>query len=276
MSKQKFKHIVLSGGGILSCAHIGFLDVLFEQDLIASSGLEIHGTSAGSIVGLMFIIGMPPKEMISKVMKWTTSSLLVLSDLHALEENYGMDNGEYLRAILMDLLFSRGFSHDETLLSLFEKTQIGLNITVTNINMSKSEVWNYKNKPNTKVVDAIYASSSIPLLFSPMRTFSDVIYVDGGIRDNYPVPQNVPCHEVVGCELVSWKQCDVTSFESYIVSVLSCLMMQQNDVHRSVTTVSIDCSDMTYFNFDISEEERMMLYKRGYDGALKRLSRAIS
>lgn len=272
---SKFKHIVLSGGGILACAHIGFIQALNELSLIDPEGLQIHGTSAGTIIGLMFILGMSPQEMFTEISSWTTSAMISLTHIHELDIYYGMDNGEYMTAKIMDLLFSRGFSHTETLSSLYEKTKVGFNITVTNIVTLKSEVWNHETYPDIPVAEAIRTSSSIPLLFSPNRRGKSV-YVDGGIRDNYPVPCHIPLDTVVGCELVSWKQSDVTSFESYIVSVLSCLMLQQTDIHRAIATVSIDCSDMTYFNFDISIDERKMLYERGYQEALKRLSRAIS
>lgn len=253
------------------------MQALVELSLIDPVGLQVHGTSAGTIIGLMFILGMSPQEMFDEIATWTTNNMISLTHIHELDIHYGMDNGEYMAAKIMDLLFSRGFHHNETLGDLYEKTKVGFNITVTNIVTSKAEVWNHETHPNIPVAEAIRTSSSIPLLFSPNRTTGGkAVYVDGGIRDNYPVPSGVPVESVVGCELVSWKQSDVKSFESYIVSVLSCLMLQQTDVHRSVTTISIDCSDMTYFNFDISVDERKTLYERGYQEALKRLSRAIS
>lgn len=260
----------------MACAQIGFMKALLELNLIDPTGLEVHCTSAGTIIGLMFILGMSPQEMFTELSSWTTGTVIGLSHIHELDKYYGMDNGEYMTAKLMDLLFSRGFPHNETLGGLYKKTNIGFNITVTNIVTSKAEVWNHVSNPEMSIAEAIRVSSSIPLLFSPKRSSNRAVYVDGGIRDNYPVPSNVPATEVVGCELVSWKQADVTSFESYIISVLSCLMQQQTDTHRSVTTVPIDCSDMTYFNFDITMEERKLLYRRGYQEALSRLRRAIS
>ena len=57
--------IALSGGGAKGIAHIGVLRALLENDIHPTI---VSGTSAGSIIGVLYASGMPPDEMEKFVM----------------------------------------------------------------------------------------------------------------------------------------------------------------------------------------------------------------
>ena len=60
------------------------------------------------------------------------------------------------------------------------------------VNLNKFEPidLSYKTHPNIRIIDAVYMSSSIPGVFSPICEDIDgekMCYVDGGVLDNFPI-----------------------------------------------------------------------------------------
>ena len=53
--------LVLSGGGARGVAHIGVIQALEEYGVKVT---RISGTSAGSIVGSLYAMGLPPAELL--------------------------------------------------------------------------------------------------------------------------------------------------------------------------------------------------------------------
>jgi NTE family protein len=53
--RRKRLGVALGGGGILGVAHIGVLEVLEENEIVAD---VVTGTSAGSIVGALYAAGV--------------------------------------------------------------------------------------------------------------------------------------------------------------------------------------------------------------------------
>jgi NTE family protein len=55
--------MVLSGGGVKAVAHIGALKALHELHLLDSIEIFV-GTSIGSIIATLYVLGMTPDEML--------------------------------------------------------------------------------------------------------------------------------------------------------------------------------------------------------------------
>ena len=47
--------------------------------------------------------------------------------------------------------------------------------------------FSWKTHPDWKLLDVVYCSSCLPILFSPFLTEEGDCYIDGGILNNYPV-----------------------------------------------------------------------------------------
>ena len=80
--------LVLSGGGVRAIAHIGFIQVLLENNIIPT---KVSGTSAGALVSALYAAGFSPKEMLSF---FEQTPLLKLS-LYALNKPGIMDSDKY-------------------------------------------------------------------------------------------------------------------------------------------------------------------------------------
>lgn len=171
--------IALSGGGSRGFAHLGVLKALEEK------GIEfdvISGTSAGSIVGALLASGLSVDEIFSlmKAKKFTDyAKIAIFKD--------GFMTLESLKKNLTHTLKE----------ATFEQLPKALYISVSNINTGEVE---YLHKGN--VVDAVIASSSIPILFEPI-VLNQQTYVDGGLLDNLPiVPLLSTCDIIVAVNVM--------------------------------------------------------------------------
>jgi len=82
----------------------------------------------------------------------------------------------------------KGFNKDLTFKELYEQRKIKLIITGTNLSKHKTEYFCVDSKfANTRIVDAIRISMSMPFIFAAIRTTEDEIFVDGGVLANFPV-----------------------------------------------------------------------------------------
>ena len=165
--------IALGGGGTRGFAHLGVLKALEEKGIKIDI---VSGTSAGSIVGSLIAAGKTSEE-IFKLMKENELTdfakiKLPINGFMSLE-NMGKKLGKMLPG------------------ENFNDLKLPLHIAVTNMLTGKIE---YISKGN--IVKAVQASSSIPIIFSPVE-INGKIYVDGGLLDNIPVKPLEDCCDVI-------------------------------------------------------------------------------
>lgn len=159
----------LGAGGSRGVAHVGFLKAMEEEGIVPD---YISGCSMGSVVGACYALGMTPDQMMEEINK------LKLIDIFDLSLN-PLSNGALLRAKKMHKKLQT-YLEDTT----FEQLKIPFSCVATDIVESKLVTFG----GNTKVVDAVVASSSIPGIFRP-KVIKDSVFVDGGVMCRVPTQQ---------------------------------------------------------------------------------------
>lgn len=163
MAKKKTFGIALSGGGARGIAHIGVLQALEDQGLAPEI---IAGASAGSIVGAFYASGKKPAEILKIVKKASIFKLFKMRLPYS-----GLAKLTYLRDVLAEYI--------ET--DSFEALQKKLFVSIANLNTGACEL-----RDSGPLFDVVMASSSIPLVFQPVK-IENQLYVDGGLLNNMPV-----------------------------------------------------------------------------------------
>lgn len=155
--------IALSGGGVKGFAHLGVLKALEEKGIEADI---LAGISAGAIVGSFIAAGKKPAEVME---------LINESDFFDFAKLGIPDRGLFtLDNMTENLEKSLG-------VKTFEELKIPFYIGVANIEKARMEYFN-----QGELIKIIQASSSIPVLFSPVE-INGQLYVDGGLFENLPV-----------------------------------------------------------------------------------------
>lgn len=167
--------LVLSGGGVRAIAHVGFLKVLLENNIVPT---KVSGTSAGALVSALYAAGYNTKEMLTF---FKQTPLLKLS-LYALNKPGIMDSEKYIG------FFKEYFSEDT-----FESLKMPLTITATNLLNGKLDYFN-----SGQLIKPLIASCALPPVFSPIEVNGN-LYSDGGILNNFPVePLKKVCTKILG------------------------------------------------------------------------------
>lgn len=160
---MKKKYFVLSGGGCRGFAHLGVVKALQESNIYPS---EISGASSGAIAGAFLANGFSPDEI-----KDIFIEKLKLNILSRNEFRLGLISMKKIRIFLQNNLRYKKF----------EDLPIPFYATATNFTDGSQHIFNRGN-----IIDAIIASSSIPVMFPPV-VIHGLPFVDGGLSNNLPV-----------------------------------------------------------------------------------------
>lgn len=196
--------VVLSGGGAKGIAHIGALKVIERAGVPVDI---ITGTSMGSLVGGLYAVGWNARQLDSIVRKVDWKFLL--SDDNAYhEENIDKRKNKYTYFLsksfdvggnlkkknIMNSASVSGFIEGKNLMHLFRRLTYPYNDSISFNKLpipfacvATDIITNEEHDFHSGVLaEAMRTSMSIPGVFSPIRK-GDMLLVDGGLRNNYPV-----------------------------------------------------------------------------------------
>ncbi len=172
---KKYKTgLVLSGGGTRGFAHLGVIAALFEKGIKPDI---ISGVSTGAIVGAFIAGGKTPEEILEIFKKgW----FFKYTKLHIPID--GLLKLDGLKEVI----------RKEISVKNIEDLKVPFFIGISNLNKG---IIQYKNRGS--LAEIVLASSSIPILFSPVIIGRDS-FVDGGLMDNIPIhPIKNDCEQII-------------------------------------------------------------------------------
>jgi len=150
---------------------------------------EWGGISAGSLLALMLGVGYTLKELRTFCEQFDFTHLIDLDDATGWILRMGIDTGDSLKRLIEALLKEKGFGPNLTFQELATARPKNplISIYVTDVNKGHFVVYSQKTSPNFKVVDAVRASSAIPIYFQPIiDPTNGHVLVDGGCVSNLP------------------------------------------------------------------------------------------
>ena len=205
MKEKKEIGLVLSGGGARGIAHIGVLKALNELNIHPNI---ISGTSAGSIIGVLYAMGLSSQEMLDFV---EHSSLWKFFRLEW--SAGGLSNLNYLKERLIQIGIP----------DKFEDLNKKLFVCTTNLTKGKSEIFH-----EGPLLDTILASSSIPLVFKPV-IINGERHADGGILNNLPASPLISlANRIIGVNVIPLSENTGKDYQSSIQVAQRCFELFMN------------------------------------------------
>lgn len=183
------EHLVISGGCIWGFYEYGALKQLHECGFWNINNIKsIYGTSIGSTVAVILALKIDFETIDNYVINRPWYDMWKENSYNPLESysNCGVFHKKVVHDFFSPLFKSCDIEVNITMQEFYEKTGIEIHIFVTELNMFEPVDISYKTHPNWKVINAVYASCSIPILFSPIIE-NDKCYIDGGFFNNYPL-----------------------------------------------------------------------------------------
>ena len=202
------QHLVLSGGTVWGLNMIGMLNEAISTNFLSMSNIKtIHATSVGSIVGTAFSLKIDPNILQDYFVKrpWDKFSKKNRNSILDIYDHKGVIHSGFFKDLFESLFKSIDLSCDVTFAELYEYNGIELHIYATELNKYELVDFSFKTHPEWNVIDVIYASCSIPLLFSPYIK-DDQCFIDGGFLLNYPITKCIIENpkEVLGISLANF------------------------------------------------------------------------
>ena len=275
---KAFSSIVLSGGVFKAASIIGVIKYLEEQQLIKNLKTFV-GTSAGAVICFLLSLGYSSIEirnLLLDIISDKTLNQLNIDDICNVFQTYGVDSGYKLEIIFRKALHIKTFRQDITFMDFAKLTGKDLVICVSNLTKEQSEFWCIDTHPTTSVIQALRISCSIPVVFSPV-TVNDMIYVDGGVYNNFPLSyfDNKQFKDLIGINIKATNYQDTGDFLSYmrflIYSVIEKSYVQPtNDLKNNVINIYFDdreesTTSYTDFQINISESTIDKYISVGYE-----------
>ncbi|MCZ6595494.1 MAG: patatin-like phospholipase family protein [Bacteroidetes bacterium] len=189
--------VVLSGGGAKGLAHIGALKVIEDAGIRID---YIGGTSMGAIIGGLYAAGYNARQLDSIFSIVDFGTLIQDEVPRSAKTFFERDDAEKFALTLpfddFKVTFPSGISKGQNVYNLlsrllihvkdvndFSELPIPFFCVATNIETGEEVILDRGYLPR-----ALSASSALPSLFSPV-TINDIIYIDGGVVNNYPVDE---------------------------------------------------------------------------------------
>lgn len=258
-----YDSLCLSGGGINGLVILGALKYVSDKKILIINRVKnFIGTSIGSIIIFLLVIGYGINDIIQIFYDLNLEKLKVEFDLEDLITNYGIENGSKILTVIQTLLYTKLKRYDITLIELYNITKKKLNIIAVNYTKKKEVNFNYINHPNLSVIAAIRMSISIPFIFHPFE-FEGDLYVDGGVMNNFGIEYcNLNTTLGICLDYTLMTKCEniLEYFLGYLSIFNKITTIKKN--HENIIIIKKELCGLANFNPDKNKKSELL--KEGY------------
>ncbi len=288
--------LVLSGGGAKGAAHIGVMKYLEEMNIPVDM---VIGTSMGGLMGGLYSLGYRASDVdsILRGIDWNvmmsddipsdkmTYTLRKYRQTYALRIPFHYEEGVWQRraewgnggAQKVNESLPDGYLYGLNVYSMLGALSVGYQDSLKFLNLPipfccvAGDVVSMKQKNWTdgNLIDAMRSTMSIPVYFKPIRR-EDKVYVDGGIKDNFPVDiaLQVGADIIIGLALSQFSSYDdIHNIFSILMQSMSSIGDEAFALNHDRATVYIHPDLKGYNMLSFGKEEIADLIQRGYDAA---------
>jgi len=186
---DKIKHIVIAGGGSTGFSYYGILKETNKMGIWNYKDIEsIYGTSVGGIIAVFLCLQYDWDSLDDYLIKRPWNNVFKFN-MYSIIDSYqkrGIFDIKPIEETLLPLFKGKDISIDVTLKEFYDVTNIELHLFASELNSYELIDFSYKTHPEWKVVDVVYSSACLPVMFSP-RLIDNKCYCDGGVIHNYPL-----------------------------------------------------------------------------------------
>ena len=306
----QYENCVFEGGSSKGIVYVGALRALREKKILG--GIKrFSGTSAGALVAALLALDFSVEE-VYVAMKTLLGAIQDLGDgvslveLFRLYTSLGANHSNPIEEVLKEVIGKR-YDPEITLKEAYAITRKYLVIVTCNVNRECPVYLHASAFPNVKIVDALLASISIPILFVPRKydfLGDEDYYDDGGTVDNYPIWVFNDLEKLMSGDLEDVdKDCippttlglkilnplekntgkksdvrkDIDGIVPYMTSVINSMILQIERAHISESyikqTIGLQVPKMSFTDFKLSSEEITNLMDMGYKQVNEKLEK---
>lgn len=269
---SEFDTIVLSGGSVNGISILGALQYLKDNNMINNIKTYI-GTSVGSIIVYLLVIGYSPIEII--VYLCTHNYLfekLKCFDIVTASRGEGATSFIHISEQLEKMTIEK----TGRLLTMKDiETIYNKKFICVTYNMTKCcvEYISDENYPDIPCLTALRMSCNLPLIFESYK-YGDSFYIDGGLANNFPIDiaENYG-EKILGiCLDFDIKEDNQAANLLEYVYKLLVIPISQSATYRIqnkkdfVEVVELKSAEgIKFFNFDLTSKTKLEMFSHGYE-----------
>lgn len=271
------KRIIFSGGGAKGCAVVGAMK-RFQEAGILSKVKEFAGVSIGAWLAFMFASKLPIEVIERMMLELDFSRIQNLSPetVMGFPETFGLDDGSNLVNLLQTIM-RVVMKRDPNMTFADLDTGIQFRCWAADLTAKKSREFSLQSTPNLRIIDALRASMSLPIYFTPVTDpVTGNMLSDGGIHGNIPVYNLNPDEHAeamyIGFEReVSTDNVTPTDLMGFVGAIFNCLTHARYEKllkmwnHR-ILRIPVKVAS---WNFNITKDEKHAILLDGYTAAEK-------
>ena len=269
--QSTFDTLVLSGGALNGFILLGGIQYLYDKHLFQTI-THFVGTSIGSIISYLLIIGYTPIEII--VYLCTHNELVEkMKKMNILNITRGEAAIPF--SCISDELERMTIEKIGSLLTMSELTKrFGKTLVCTtyNVTTAKAEYISNETFPNMPCLTALKMSSNLPLIFENFK-YGDSFYIDGAFSNNFPIDIG----EKVGKKVIGLCITYNLTIKSPKIDLLDYVYkllfipIQQSINHRisnkqeNTHVINMIPTSVDVFNFNIDHKMKFEMFSKGYN-----------
>jgi len=267
------RRIAFCGGGVRCVAHVGVMRALAQANLLIHLK-EMIGISAGALFSLLFVLDytLDEIERLSLEFDFTVLRNIDPDDAFLFPITLGLDSGHALERLIESILRQKGFSADTTFADLAKSCSLLLRCYAMELQTAKIREFSAARTPDTKIIFAIRASMSLPILYTPVKDpLSSILLVDGGLLHNLPLVflKEAEIVDTIAVMFINSKTriSEEIQFIDMIKHVYNSITIMRNVPYLEKYKDNIICvesSEYSTFNFEESAEGRKMMIERAH------------
>ena len=182
-----YNKLILSGGGKRGLMLLGALEYIYQEKRHEISSVDNYiGTSIGSFICYLIIIGYEPTEIIAYLISNKFFQQFKNMDFVSLSSCEGGFDWDIIRKYLYDLTQKKYSSHTLTLSELYKKFNKTLTCVTYNYSKQQIEYISHLTHPDLECANALRMTSNIPFYFNKFE-YQGNQYIDGCIVNNFPI-----------------------------------------------------------------------------------------
>lgn len=186
-SETVIQHIVIAGGGATGLSYYGILKETHNQGLWKFEDIKsIYGTSVGAILAVILCLNYDWPTIDNYLINRPWHNVYKFN-MYSIIESYhkrGIFDIKVIEETFSPLFKGKDISLDITLKEFYELTNIEIHVFAVETVTNQLIDFSYKTHPEWKVIEVVYSSACLPIMFSPYFK-GDGCYCDGGVIENY-------------------------------------------------------------------------------------------
>jgi predicted acylesterase/phospholipase RssA len=273
--------VTFSAGGVRVIGQMGILAGLLDTDVLRDVRAW-YGCSGGAVCAFLGALGVTAAWIRDAIEHFDTRHIPDFRDEYITEfmTFWGLMPGDgYMQFLGRFVDTWEPGASDWTFADLArERPGVTLGLTATNLTRREQVCFSAATTPTVRILDAVRASGSIPILFTPWRSADGDLYGDGAFLEYYPwrcvadkehtlvivsEPNGVPGSGGTGVV-----HTPIATFQEYIRALMDVVVRRERGVgERPAHWISVKDEHVSAVDFAMPKSARLALFRCGEEAA---------